>query len=57
MIWCAISCRHDNMKIRHFLTLLDLSPAELRDHCDNDWVRRFFRREADEAGESEVTTA
>ena len=26
------------------------SPAELRDHSENEWVRRFFRREAD--GES-----
>jgi phospholipid/cholesterol/gamma-HCH transport system ATP-binding protein len=24
-------------------------PAELRDHSDNEWVRRFFNREAEEA--------
>jgi phospholipid/cholesterol/gamma-HCH transport system ATP-binding protein len=28
-------------------------PEELRDHCENDWVRRFFLRET---AESEVTS-
>jgi phospholipid/cholesterol/gamma-HCH transport system ATP-binding protein len=32
------------------------SPAELRDHCENDWVRRFFLRETADRGEPEVRT-
>jgi phospholipid/cholesterol/gamma-HCH transport system ATP-binding protein len=31
------------------------SPAELRDHCDNDWVRRFFRRETEGNARTEAS--
>jgi phospholipid/cholesterol/gamma-HCH transport system ATP-binding protein len=30
------------------------SPTELRDHCENEWVRRFFRRETAEEGQQET---
>jgi phospholipid/cholesterol/gamma-HCH transport system ATP-binding protein len=31
------------------------APAELRDHCPDEWVRRFFRREAGSASAAEGT--
>ncbi len=30
------------------------APAELRDHCDNDWVRRFFQRQTADESQPEV---
>jgi phospholipid/cholesterol/gamma-HCH transport system ATP-binding protein len=32
------------------------APAELRDHSENDWVRRFFLRETADGGGPEVQT-
>ena len=31
------------------------SPTELRDHCEDEWVRRFFRRQA--TAEQEETSS
>jgi phospholipid/cholesterol/gamma-HCH transport system ATP-binding protein len=33
------------------------SPTELRDHCEDEWVRRFFRRQATEGAEQEETSS